>query len=318
MSDWNRVRVMAIVKAADAIMDICLLALDGQPLPVADAGSHIDIRLPNGLIRQYSVHRYDPSDGSYSIGVGLSEPSRGGSAFIHAHLRVGDLLEISAVRNNFPLAHDASTYFFIAGGIGITPILSMIRWCDANDKPWQLLYCVRSRSRAAYIEHLPPGGKLVFHSDDEMAGRPDLQAFTRQAKATDHLYCCGPSPLMNAVRDAAQAYLPSGQVHFELFSAPESDAPVKEQNKSFVVELARSGMELTVPADTSLLDALEEVGIMVPYSCREGLCRTCECRVLAGEVDHRDYVLSEEERASNAVILQCVSRAKSSRLVLDI
>jgi vanillate O-demethylase ferredoxin subunit len=123
---------------------------------------------------------------------------------------------------------------------------------------------------------------------------------------------------MNAVRDAAQAYLPSGQVHFELFSAPESDAPVKEQNKSFVVELARSGMELTVPADTSLLDALEEVGIMVPYSCREGLCRTCECRVLAGEVDHRDYVLSKEERASNAVILQCVSRAKSSRLVLDI
>ena len=318
MSDWNRVRVMAIVKAADAIMDIRLLALDGQPLPVADAGSHIDVRLPNGLIRQYSVHRYDASDGSYSIGVGLSEPSRGGSAFIHAHLRVGDLLEISAVRNNFPLAHNASTYLFIAGGIGITPILSMIRWCDANDKPWQLLYCARSRSRAAYIEHLPRGGKLVFHSDDETAGRPDLQAFTRQASSTDHLYCCGPAPLLNAVRDVAQAYLTSGQVHFELFSAPQSSAPEKQQNKSFVVELARSGMELTVPADTSLLDTLEKAGIMVPFSCREGLCRTCECRVLAGEIDHRDYVLSDEERASNAVILQCVSRAKSSRLVLDI
>jgi vanillate O-demethylase ferredoxin subunit len=123
---------------------------------------------------------------------------------------------------------------------------------------------------------------------------------------------------MNAVRDVAQAYLASGQVHFELFSAPQSIAPEKQQNKSFVVELARSGMELTVRADTSLLDTLEEAGIMVPFSCREGLCRTCECRVLAGEIDHRDYVLSDEERASNAVILQCVSRAKSSRLVLDI
>ena len=318
MSDWNRVRVMAIVKAADAIMDIRLLALDGQPLPVADAGSHIDVRLPNGLIRQYSVHRYDPSDGSYSIGVGLSEPSRGGSAFIHAYLRVGDMLEVSAVRNNFPLERNAGTYLFIAGGIGITPILSMIRWCDANDKLWQLLYCVRSRSRAAYIEHLPRGGKLVFHTDDENAGRPDLQAFIRQASSTDQLYCCGPAPLMNAVRDVAQAYLPSDQVHFELFSAPQLGAPEKQQNNSFVVELARSGMEVTVPANTSLLDALEGAGIMVPYSCREGLCRTCECRVLAGEIDHRDYVLSDEERASNAVILQCVSRAKSSRLVLDI
>ncbi|MDR7283547.1 vanillate O-demethylase ferredoxin subunit [Pseudomonas corrugata] len=318
MSDWNRVRVMAIVKAADAIMDIRLLALDGQPLPVADAGSHIDVRLPNGLIRQYSVHRYDPSGGSYSIGVGLSEPSRGGSAFIHAYLRVGDMLEVSAVRNNFPLERNAGTYLFIAGGIGITPILSMIRWCDANDKPWQLLYCVRSRSRAAYIEHLPRGGKLVFHTDDENAGRPDLQAFIRQANSTDQLYCCGPAPLMNAVRDVAQAYLPSDKVHFELFSAPQLSAPEKQQNNSFVVELARSGMEVTVPANTSLLDALEGAGIMVPYSCREGLCRTCECRVLAGEIDHRDYVLSDEERASNAVILQCVSRAKTSRLVLDI
>lgn len=318
MSDWNCVRVVAIVKAADAIMDVRLLALGGQPLPVADAGSHIDVRLPNGLIRQYSVHRYDPSDGSYSIGVGLSEPSRGGSAFIHARLRVGDVLEISAVRNNFPLERNASTYLFIAGGIGITPILSMIRWCDANDKPWQLLYCVRSRSRAAYIEHLPRSGKLVFHSDDENAGRPDLLAFIRQASSTDHLYCCGPAPLMNAVRHVAQGYLPSGQVHFELFSAPQSSAAEKQQNNIFVVELARSGMELTVPADTSLLDTLEKAGIMVPFSCREGLCRTCECRVFAGEIDHRDYVLSDEERASNAVILQCVSRAKSSRLVLDI
>ena len=123
MSDWNRVRVMVIVKAAEGILDVRLLALDGQPLPVADPGSHIDVRLPNGLIRQYSVHQYDPSDGSYSIGVGLSEPSRGGSAFIHTHLRVGDLLEISAVRNHFPLERNASTYLFIAGGIGILSLI---------------------------------------------------------------------------------------------------------------------------------------------------------------------------------------------------
>jgi len=318
MNDWNRVRVKAIVRAADSILDIHLRAEDGQPLPMAEAGSHIDVRLPNGLIRQYSIHHYDPVDASYSIGVGLAEPSRGGSAFIHIQLRVGDVLEIGAVRNNFPLERDASAYLFIAGGIGITPILSMIRWCDVNDKPWQLLYCVRSRSRAAYIEHLPRGGKLVFHSDEENSGRPDLQTFIRQAGPTDHLYCCGPAPLMDAVRGIAQTYLPSGQVHFELFSAPQSSASETSQNSSFVVELARSGMELTVPADTSLLDALEGAGIMVPYACREGLCRTCECQVLAGEVDHRDYVLSDEERASNTVILQCVSRAKSARLVLDL
>ncbi|MCG4454931.1 PDR/VanB family oxidoreductase [Pseudomonas sp. MMS21-TM103] len=318
MGAWNRARVKTLQRAAHAVLDIQLVADDGQPLPEAQAGSHIDVRLPNGLIRQYSIHEYSFEAASYSIGVGLSEPSRGGSAFIHERLEVGDVLEIGAPRNNFPIEPGARSYLFIAGGIGITPILSMIRWCAANSKPWALLYCVRSRARAAYIEYLPGGGKLVLHADDEQAGRPDLQTFLRQACADDQVYCCGPALLMDAVGNVAQGYLPSAQVHFELFSAPESSAQQDGPNKSFIVELAQSGFELTVPADSSLLDVLEAAGILVPYSCREGLCRTCECEVLEGEVDHRDYVLSDAERASNKVMLQCVSRAKSEKLVLDL
>lgn len=318
MSVWTRARVTRLQRAARSVLDIQLVADSGQPLPEAQAGSHIDIRLPNGLIRQYSVHQYDRSLGSYSIGIGLSEPSRGGSAFMHERLKVGDVLEIGLPRNNFPIAPGARSYLFIAGGIGITPILSMIRWCDANGKPWALLYCVRSRARAAYVEYLPSSGALELHVDDERAGHPDLQAFIRNACAEDHLYCCGPTPLMIAVRDVALGYLPSDQLHFELFNVPDPSATQDGQNKSFVVELAQSGLELTVPAESSLLEALEEAGVMVPFSCREGLCRTCECRVLEGEVDHRDYVLSDSERASNKVMLQCVSRAKSERLVLDL
>ncbi|MEP9317750.1 PDR/VanB family oxidoreductase [Pseudomonas sp. LABIM340] len=318
MNDWIRTRVVSISKAGESILDLQLVAESGQQLPASEPGAHIDIRLPNGLIRQYSIHLYDPSIGSYSLGIGLSEISRGGSSFIHRQLQAGDSLEISAPRNNFPLNPDAKKYLFIAGGIGITPILSMIRWCDSIGKPWQLLYCVRSRSRAAYIEHLPRGGDLFLHADDEKLGHPDLESFISQAGQSDHIYCCGPSPLMDAVRGVSQRYLPSSQVHFELFSVPTSSDTEKGPDNSFVVELAQSQMELTVPADKSILDVLEEAGIMAPFSCREGLCRTCECRVLEGEVDHRDYVLSDEERDSNSVILQCVSRAKSAKLVLDI
>lgn len=318
MNDWTRVCVASIAQAAESILDIRLQAEDGQRLPPTEPGAHIDLRLPNGLIRQYSVHKYDAASGIYSLGVGLSEESRGGSAFVHLQLRNGDSLEISTPRNNFPLDPNARVYIFIAGGIGITPILSMIRWCDSVGKPWKLLYCVRSRARAAYIEHLPRGGDLVFHADDEKLGHPDLESFISQAGQSDLVYCCGPSPLMDAVRSVSQRYLPGNQVHFELFGVPSPADADRSPDQSFVVELAQSQMELTVPAHKSILDVLEAAGVMAPFSCREGLCRTCECRVLEGEVEHRDYVLNAEERASNKVILQCVSRAKSAKLVLDI
>ncbi|MNO59267.1 Phenoxybenzoate dioxygenase subunit beta [compost metagenome] len=318
MNDWTRVRVVSISKAAESILDIRLQGEAGRRLPATEPGAHIDLRLPNGLVRQYSVHQYDPASGIYSLGVGLAEGSRGGSAFVHLQLHKGDSVEISAPRNNFSLDPNSRAYLFIAGGIGITPILSMIRWCDSVGKPWKLQYCVRSRARAAYLEHLPRGGELVFHADDEMLGYPDLESFISRADQSDHVYCCGPSPLMDAVRSVSLRHLPGSQVHFELFSVPTCADADRGTDRSFVVELAQSQMELTVPAHKSILEVLEAAGVLAPFSCREGLCRTCECSVLEGEIEHRDYVLSDEERASNKVILQCVSRARSAKLVLDI
>ncbi|WP_095059472.1 PDR/VanB family oxidoreductase [Pseudomonas sp. Irchel s3f7] len=318
MSSWTRATVIRVQRAAHGVLDIELVADKASPLPEAAAGAHLDVRLPNGLIRQYSIHRYNAAVNSYSIGVGLSEPSRGGSAFIHERLQAGDVVELGAARNNFPIKPGASTYLFVAGGIGITPILSMVRWCDANNKPWRLLYCVRSRARAAYIEHLPRSGIVTLHVDDEQAGHPNLHDFIRDAGADDQLYCCGPAPLMDAVRATAEHYLPAQHVHFELFSVAHLCAKPEGEEASFIIELARSGRELTVPGTSSVLDVLEQAGVMVPFSCREGLCRTCECSVLDGEVDHRDYVLGDAERDANNVMLVCVSRAKSKKLTLDL
>lgn len=300
--------------AAHGIVDLELASADGTSLPLAEPGAHIDLHLPGGLIRQYSVHDSSGKPRRYRLGVGLAEDSRGGSRYVHDSLREGDNLVISHPRNNFSLAEEARRYFFIAGGIGITPILSMIRRCQEQGQEWTLLYCVRSRGRAAYLEHLPNTNRLHLHVDDEVGGVANLNAFLSIATEGDQVYCCGPGPLMDGVAKAALA-LPQGAVHFEHFSA---EASPQQSGKAFTVKLHRSGLELKVAADESILDAVESAGIEIPFSCREGLCRTCECRVLAGEVEHYDYVLSDEERDSNEVMMICCSRAKSAVLELDL
>jgi len=300
--------------AAQGVVDLELASVDEKSLPLAEPGAHVDLHLPGGLIRQYSVHECYGEPRRYRLGVGLADASRGGSQYVHDSLREGDKFAISRPRNNFPLAESARHYFFIAGGIGITPILSMVRWCRSHGASWSLLYCVRSRSRAAYLEYLPSAERLVLHVDDEAGGVADLPAFLASATEGDQVYCCGPSPLMDAVAQAASS-LPQDAVHFERFSAEPQQ---QQDGETFTVKLCRSGLELQVAAEESILDVVEAAGIDIPFSCREGLCRTCECSVLAGEIEHRDYVLSDEERDSQEVMMICCSRAKSDVLELDL
>lgn len=314
--------------------DVILLELRdarGAALPPFEPGAHLEIRLPNGLIRHYSLLNDSRETDRYLVAVGRAPGGgRGGSAHVHGSVRCGVPLVASAPRNNFRLDPGARAYRFVAGGIGITPILSMIRWCEANGRPWHLFYAARSRQRAAFYEDLRPFApeRVHFHFDDEQGGVLDVTDALAGLADAEQVYCCGPQPLMRAV-EAATASLPAGTARFEWFAAPQ-EAPAQAPaagaastegaaaDAEFRVELARSGATLVVPPGLSILDVLEQNGFEVPFSCREGLCRTCETGVRGGEPEHRDYVLSSEERLENRSIMVCVSRSRSPVLVLDL
>lgn len=323
-----QVIVAGLTHEAQDVIGLELRDINGGELPAFTSGSHIDVFLPNGICRQYSLANNPAERHRYVIGVGLAAQSRGGSSYVHQQLKVGDQIEISAPRSLFGLDNlgslddGAPEHCFIAGGIGITPIMSMIRHCEATGQPWRLLYCVRSRSRAAFAWTLAGfGGRTQLFVDEEAAGgRPELQQWLAAAPAGSHVYCCGPEGLMNAVEAAAQAQgMAKNAVHFERFAPPEAAAAQNAANKGeFTVVLHRSGQRVTVGAEQSLLEALECAGQSLPFSCREGMCRSCEIPLVSGEADHRDYVLSDEERASHQCILPCVSRAHSKELVLDL
>jgi ferredoxin-NADP reductase len=317
MSDTIEVQVVDRTVGADGVVQLELKNTNGKPLPPFEPGAHVDVHLANGLIRQYSLCNFQPEPDTYEIAVGLAEMSRGGSSYMHDKVAIGAIFQISVPRNNFVLVPDASTYIFVAGGIGVTPILSMIRWCEMSHKNWQLLYTVRSRKRAAYLEQLLAfgGDRIHLHFDDEKEGYADVKQYLACLREGDHVYCCGPEPLMNAVEQATLDH-PRNAVHFERFAAPASDASTPDT--AFVVRLKRSNMDVPVSADKSILESIEEAGIALPFSCREGLCRSCETTVCSGVPDHRDYVLSDEERDSNTTMMICVSRSKSSILELDI
>lgn len=310
-------RVHAVRCEARDVMTIELRDPDRAALPPFTAGSHLEICLGNGLIRHYSLFN-DPREADrYCIGVGLARDSRGGSRLIHDTVRVGQTLKVSAPRNNFPLVAGAEDVVFIAGGIGITPIMSMIRVCIAEARPWTLHYCARNRARAAFYEELAAlgPGSVRFHFDDEQQGRYfDAGAALAAGPKQAHIYTCGPAPLMQAVA-AAGAGRPAERLHFEWFAAASRD---DSADQAFTIRLAQSGREFTVPSGSSILDVLESAGFGVPYSCREGLCGTCRIGVVAGDCDHRDSVLSATEKAENRSILPCVSRASSAMLELDI
>jgi len=312
-----RVEISDVRCEARDVMVLELRAGDGGALPPFTPGAHLELYLSNGLIRHYSLCNDPAERDRYCIGVGLARDSRGGSRFVHQTLRVGSKLDVSAPRNNFPLELAAEELVFIAGGIGITPILSMIRSCEARHRPWRLFYCARNRQRTAFYEDLRllAPERVHFHFDDEQDGKLfDAVAALRDVPETAHVYTCGPAPLMKAV-EAAAAHRPQDRVHFEWFTAAEVDTAA---DKPFTILLRNSGTRYEVPPGRSILDVLEDNGAGVPYSCREGLCATCRTTVLAGEVDHRDSVLSAAEKASHKEMMICVSRAKSDTLELEL
>lgn len=309
-------RITDLIAEAKGVMVIELRALDGSPLPPFEPGAHIELHLPGATVRQYSLCNAATERERYCVGVGLSPVSRGGSRHVHQSLRVGDTLTITPPRNNFPLEADAHGFVFFAGGIGITPIWSMIQWCILNERPWHLYYLTRNRQRAAFLEDLAPyRDHVTLHADDEAGGLFDIASALEKHTQDNHLYTCGPMPLMLAV-EAAAAHWPQDNVHFEWFSPKETtNAPPV---RGFSVELARTGKTFEVPADKSILEVLESNGLRIDNSCREGTCASCETCVLEGLPDHRDSVLSPAERKKNDVMMICVSRALSETLVLDL
>lgn len=282
-----------------------------------EAGSHIDLHLPNGLVRSYSLLNSPSDQGRYVVGILRDRNSRGGSAFVHEQLRIGTQLRISQPRNNFALDPHASHNVLVAGGIGITPIYCMFRQLLALGKSAELIYCARSRKEAALLEQLSGlDAKVVYHFNDEKGTVPDLARYLADQPRDTHFYCCGPTPMLDAFESTCES-LGYPHAHIERFAAAEL-APAEDAQDSYSVELKKSGKTLNIEPGLNLLDVLLEAGCDIEYSCREGVCGSCETRVLEGDIDHRDGVLTKAERAANTSMMVCVSGCKSRRMVLDL
>jgi ferredoxin-NADP reductase len=311
---------LAVVRretVAEGVVALALADPDGADLPEWTAGAHIDLILDDELTRQYSLCGATSDRSEWVVGVLLDPDSRGGSKFVHERLREGSSVRVRGPRNAFPLV-GSPRYQFIAGGIGITPILTMIEAAEARSADWHLLYGGRTRASMAFLDRLERRGDRVTVSPrDERQGRLDLRSVLADAREDTLVYCCGPEGLLGAVEDGCRSW-PEGSVHIERFSPKALEEPSLDALETFEVECQRSGMTVAVPAGRSIYEAVEEAGVDVLGSCMEGVCGTCECDVIEGEVDHRDSVLSEAERARGDTIMICVSRSRSERLVLDI
>lgn len=304
---------------AQGIVELTLVPQDpSQKFPLTEPGVHIDVTLPNGLIRQYSVTNPGDRD-KLTIAVNRDVASRGGSQYIHEALACQDELDVEVVRNNFPLNASAPHSILIAGGIGITPIYSMVRELSRAERAWTLYYCTQTPAKTAYASELLAlqGSKQsVVFVHDGMPGvsRLDLRSVIEQAGPQTHFYCCGPEPLLKVFLAETQAR-PSQCVHLEFFTGA---AATQDPGVDFEVVCASAGVTVAVPSGVSILEALEQAGLSPLCSCREGICGTCETSIIEGEPDHRDHVLTEEERASGQTMMICVSRAKTTSLTLDI
>jgi tetrachlorobenzoquinone reductase len=289
--------------------------VDGAPLPAYKPGAHIDLHLPNGMIRQFSLCTPNTDPKSYVVGIKRDAASRGGSRYIFDEMRVGHDIKISAPRNNFPLVENAEHILLIAGGIGITPVWCMAQELAAQKKPWKLYYSCRTRDEMAFLETLQHFGPefVQLHLDDEADGKfLDLAGIVAAAPPNTHMYCCGPKAMLTAF-EAAAANRPRGEVHVEYFTAKAEAATTG----GFWVELARSGEEYYIPEGKKILEVLFDAGVDVDYSCELGICGECVTRVISGIPDHRDAVLSEEEQAANDKVMICCCGCKTERLVLD-
>jgi ferredoxin-NADP reductase len=313
-ADVATLRVVGKTVVAEDVMTLELAAPSGGRLRDWTPGSHVDLLLPNGLTRQYSLcgDRRDP--GTYRVGV-LREPAgHGGSAFVHDELAVGDVVGVAGPRNNFPLVPSES-YLFVAGGIGITPLLPMIAQAEQLGADWRLLYGGRRRASMAFLDELQAYGDRVRVVPQDEEGLLDLATFLGEPRPGVRIYSCGPAPLL-AATDRACADWPPHTLRTERFVADETGAPVR--TTPFEVELARTGATVTVTPDMTIVDALGRMGVEVLTSCRRGVCGTCETTVLEGRPDHRDALLDADERDAADCMYVCVSRAISDRLVLDL
>lgn len=310
----NRLRVLDREVVARDVVAVTLEHPDGRRLADWAPGAHIDVMLSNGLTRQYSLcgDRWDAY--SYRIAVRREADGRGGSSYIHDTLRPGDTVGIGGPRNNFRMV-PATRYLFIAGGIGITPIMPMVAQADIVGADWDLLYCGRHRAGMAFADDLSTYGERVSIVASGEAGRADLAERLAAVDADTRVYVCGPQSFLDDIV-ALTTHWPVGRLRLERFTAQNATEPTR--STAFELELARSGQVISVAPETGLLDALADAGVGVLSSCREGLCGTCETTVLDGVPDHRDSVLDDDERAANTCMLVCVSRSCSDRLVLDL
>ncbi|RBM17090.1 oxidoreductase [Prauserella sp. PE36] len=309
---------VTVVTAKDIVADnVAVVELEpakGERLPAWTPGAHLDLVLEPDLVRQYSLCGDPDKPGSWRIGVLREAGGRGGSIHVHDRVEVGDKIRCRGPRNNFPLV-TASEYVFLAGGIGITPILPMIAHCTARDRPWSLVYGGRNRGSMAFLDELAGYGDRVAVRAQDEHGHIDLAAALGEPRDGVAIYCCGPAPLIAAVEEHCTAW-PDGTLHVERFRAAEN--VLDGENTAFEVVCDYSDMVVGVPAGQTIVDALAEAGIEVPTSCREGTCGTCETVVLDGVPDHRDSYLSPQERATNEVMTPCCSRSLTPRLVLDL
>jgi len=307
------VRVVQRRELTPDIAEFTLEPVGDGPLPPFTPGAHITVETPSGAMRRYSLMGDGRAPSAYRIAVKREPESRGGSSSMHADAHEGTTLTIEPPENDFELV-DAPEYLLIAGGIGVTPICAMAEDLLRRDKPFRMIYLTRSAAETAYRDELQAalGDRLILHHDE---GRPDgfydfWDDFETPTRA--HVYCCGPAALMEEVK-AVSGHWPEDAIHFEDFKPVDV---VRPDDVPFEVELARSGKMITVPADRSILEALRDAGYPTVSSCESGTCGTCKTGLISGEVDHRDMVLTDAERADTIMI--CVSRARSGRLVLDL
>lgn len=320
-------RFTALVSAVNAVcagvvsIELCP-ATANEAFPLFEAGAHIDLHLPGGVVRSYSLHNAPGEANRYAIGVLNDNASRGGSRWIHEHLRAGDQIRISAPRNLFALNEQQSAQsVFVAGGIGITPILAMVRRLVQLGRGAHVILCARSRSSAPFLEELTHltrhGVTLHTHFDDEAGSPPSLRALLAAHRPDDHFYCCGPSPMLTSF-EATCAELGFANVHVERFKAEQPATPKAALTGTCTVELRKSGVTLEIPKNKPALQIFLDAGVDIEFSCEEGVCGACETRILEGEAEHRDSVLSNAQKAAQKSMMVCVSRCRSDRMVLDL
>ncbi|GAA4474956.1 PDR/VanB family oxidoreductase [Rhodococcus olei] len=310
-----RMRVARRALVADGVLELVLLPVDGERVPEWTPGAHVGLTLGEGLVRHYSLCG-EPTDDHFRLAI-LREPeSRGGSVFVHDSLAEGDVLTVEAPRNHFPLVPDAPEYVFVAGGIGVTPLLPMIEEVERVGATWRLEYGGRTRASMAYHEELTTRypSRVRVHPQDEVGLMPLAEILADRDRGVA-VYCCGPGPLIEAVEKECGAQ-GIGDLHFERFSA---QAPVAlDTDCEFEVVLAVSGQTVPVPVGCTILEAVEKAGVPADSSCRDGTCGTCEVGVLEGRPDHRDFILTDAEKETGDTMLICISRSCSDRLVLDL